>query len=191
MATASATAIAFNGNGVFLKNCPYFVQAHKKDVPSFPVWCLSCHKKIPNVRPVLNPKGHAKAAFWADWNAYSPSLPTCTRNVNSLHFNAIVFIAPLATDDAGSTPIFILKSANDAPSLVFHVTSSCQHKEDVMISSCILLLFKSVLTWQKSQYMKWTMLILCPDFLIQGEDLPSWTRVFTITINQVYAKWGI
>ncbi len=71
-------------------------------------------KKTLNVRPVLNPKGHAKSAFWADWNAYSPSLPTCTKNVNSLHFKVIVFIAPLVTDNASLTPIFILKSANNA-----------------------------------------------------------------------------
>jgi hypothetical protein len=45
MAAASATAIAFNGNGVFPENCPYFVQAHKKDVPSFPVWCCNSHTK--------------------------------------------------------------------------------------------------------------------------------------------------
>jgi hypothetical protein len=57
MATAMATAIAFNGNGIFLENSPYFVQAHKEDVPSFPAWCLNY------VRPVLNPKGHAKDAF--------------------------------------------------------------------------------------------------------------------------------
>jgi hypothetical protein len=63
MARATATAIAFNGNGVFPEISPYFVQAHKKDVPSFPVWCLNCHQKTPSVRPVLNPKGHAKAAF--------------------------------------------------------------------------------------------------------------------------------
>ncbi len=37
--------------------------------------------------------------------------------MNSFYFNAIVFIAPLITDDASSTPIFILKSANDAPIL--------------------------------------------------------------------------
>jgi hypothetical protein len=63
MATATATAIAFNGNGVFLENSPYFDQAHKKDIPSFPVWCSNSHQKTPNVRPVLSPKGHAKAAF--------------------------------------------------------------------------------------------------------------------------------
>jgi hypothetical protein len=80
MAISSATAIAFNGNGVFPENCPYFIQAHKKDVPFFPVWCRNRHKKIPNVMHALNPKGHAKAAFWADWNAYSPSLPTCTKH---------------------------------------------------------------------------------------------------------------
>jgi hypothetical protein len=63
MATAIANAIAFIGNRVFQEISPYFVQAHKKDIPSFPVWCLNCHKKTPFVRPVLNPKGHAKAAF--------------------------------------------------------------------------------------------------------------------------------
>jgi hypothetical protein len=63
MATASATAIAFNGNSLFLENFLYFVQAHKKDVQSCPVWCRNCHKKTPNLRHVLNPKGHAKAAF--------------------------------------------------------------------------------------------------------------------------------
>jgi hypothetical protein len=45
IAMALAFAIAFNGNGVFLENCPYFVQAHKKDVQSFPFWCRNCHKK--------------------------------------------------------------------------------------------------------------------------------------------------
>jgi hypothetical protein len=63
MVTAMVTAIAFNSIGVFPKNSPYIDQAHQKDVPSFPVWCLNCHKKKPNVRPVLIPKGHAKAAF--------------------------------------------------------------------------------------------------------------------------------
>jgi hypothetical protein len=37
MGMALATAIALNGNGVFLENSPYFVRAHKKNVPSFPV----------------------------------------------------------------------------------------------------------------------------------------------------------
>jgi hypothetical protein len=63
LATATATAIAFNGNGIFPENSPYFVQAHKTDVPSFPVWCHNCHTKTLNVQPFLNPKGHAKVAF--------------------------------------------------------------------------------------------------------------------------------
>ncbi len=75
MAITTATAIAFNGNGIFSENSPYFVQAHKKDVPSFPVWCLNCHKKLLNVRPVLNTKGDAKAAFLSRFKCLFPLPP--------------------------------------------------------------------------------------------------------------------
>jgi hypothetical protein len=56
-ATAMATAIAFNGNGVFLENSPYIVQAHKKDVLSFPVWCLNCHEKTAKCKACSESKG--------------------------------------------------------------------------------------------------------------------------------------
>jgi hypothetical protein len=63
MATAMATAIAFIGNGIFLKNSPYFVQAHKKDVPSFPAWCLNCHKKTTKCKACPESKGSCQICF--------------------------------------------------------------------------------------------------------------------------------
>jgi hypothetical protein len=63
MATASATAIAFNGNGILPENCPYFFRPIRMRFNLSLFSAAIATKKTLNVRHVLNPKGHAKAAF--------------------------------------------------------------------------------------------------------------------------------
>jgi hypothetical protein len=75
MVMALATAIAFNGNGVFPENCPYFVQAHKKDVPSFPVQCCNCHKKNTKCKACPKFKGSCQSCFLSRLECLFPLPP--------------------------------------------------------------------------------------------------------------------
>ena len=75
MVMALATAIAFNGNGVFPENCPYFVQAHKKDIQSFPVWCHNCHKKSIKCKACPKSKGSCQSCFLSGLECLFPLPP--------------------------------------------------------------------------------------------------------------------
>jgi hypothetical protein len=94
MVMATVTAIAFYGNGVFLENSPYFAQAHKKDVPSFPVWCLNCHKKNTECKACPKSKGSCQSCILSRLECLFPLPPYLHQKHDSLHFNTIVLIAP-------------------------------------------------------------------------------------------------
>jgi hypothetical protein len=76
MVMASATAVAFNGNGVFPENCPYFVQAHKKDVQSIPLQCRNRHKKNTKCNACPISKGSCQSYFLSELECLFP-LPPC------------------------------------------------------------------------------------------------------------------
>jgi hypothetical protein len=75
MAMALTTAIAFNGIGVFPENCPCFVQAHKKDIQSFPVRCHNCHKKSIKCKACPKSKGSCQSCFLSRLECLFPISP--------------------------------------------------------------------------------------------------------------------